>query len=78
MRYEASAALTEAVKAGNLSLALRLIQDMYTGITSMVRNPDPMRNAQNMCIILNTQLRHAMEEQKIHPYRLDMVSGEIG
>lgn len=78
MRYEASAALTEAVKAGNLSLAMRLIQNVYTGITSMVRNPDPMRNAQNMCIVLNTQLRHALEERKIHPYRLDMVSGEIG
>ena len=78
MRYEASAALTEAVKAGNLSLALRLMQGIYIGITSMVRNPDPMRNAQNMCIVMNTQLRHAMEERKIHPYRLDMVSSEIG
>lgn len=78
MRYEASAALTEAVKAGNLSLALQSIQGIYTGITSMVRNPDPMRNAQNMCIVMNTQLRHAMEERKIHPYRLDMVSSEIG
>lgn len=78
MRYEASAALTEAVKAGNLSLALRLIQGIYTGLTSMIRNPDPMRNAQNMCIVLNTQLRHAMEERKIHPYRLDTVSGDIG
>lgn len=78
MRYEASTALTEAVKAGNLSLAMRFIQGIYTGITSMVRNPDPMRNAQNMCIVLNTQLRHALEERKIHPYRLDTVSGEIG
>lgn len=78
MRYEASAALTEAVKQGNLSLALKMIQGIYTGVTTMIRNPDPMRNAQNMCIVLNTQLRHAMEERKIHPYRLDMVSSEIG
>ena len=78
MRYEASAALTEAVKQGNLSLALNMIQGMNQGITSMIRNPDPMRNAQNMCIVLNTQLRHAMEERKIHPYRLDTVSSDIG
>ena len=78
MRYEASAALTEAVKQGNLSLALGMVRGINPGITAMIRNPDPLRNAQNMCIVLNTQLRHAMEERKIHPYRLDMVSGEIG
>lgn len=78
MRYEASAALNEAVKAGNLSLALRLIHGFYAGVTSMIRNPDPLRNAQNMCIVMNTQLRHALEERRIHPYRLDTVSGEIG
>lgn len=78
MRYETSTALTEAVKAGNLSLAMRYIQGIYAGITSMVRNPDPMRNAQNMCIVLNTQLRYALEEKKIHPYRLDTVSSKIG
>ena len=77
MRYEASAALTEAVKAGNLSLALQMMRSIPGDIPSMHRNPDHLRNAQNMCIILNTQLRHALEERKIHPYRLDMVSGEI-
>lgn len=78
MRYEASAALTEAVKHGNLGLALRMIQGIQPGATGMIRNPDPMRNAQNLCIVLNTQLRHALEERKIHPYQLDMVSNEIG
>lgn len=77
LRYEASAALTEAVKHGNLSIALQMIQGIHTGATSMIRNPDPLRNAQNMCIVLNTQLRHALEQRRIHPYRLDTVSGEI-
>lgn len=77
MRYEASAALTEAVKQGNLSLALRMIQGIRTDSPSMNRNPDPLRNAKNMCIVMNTQLRHAMEERRIHPYRLDTVSTEI-
>lgn len=78
MRYEASAALTEAVKQGNLSLAMGMIRGMNPDNSAMIRNPDPLRNAQNMCIVMNTQLRHAMEEKKIHPYRLDSVSGEIG
>lgn len=77
MRYEASTALTEAVKQGNLGLALRLIQGLRSNTPSLNRNPDPLRNLQNMCIVMNTQLRHAMEERKIHPYRLDMVSSEI-
>lgn len=78
MRYEASAALTEAVKEGNLSLAMRMIRDMSSAATSLIRSSDPLRNAKNMCIVMNTQLRYAMEEKKIHPYRLDGVSGEIG
>lgn len=77
MRYEASTALTEAVKQGNLSLALRMIQGIRMESPFLTRNPDPLRNAQNMCIVLNTQLRHAMEERRIHPYRLDTVSTEI-
>ena len=33
---------------------------------------------QNYFIVLNTQLRHALEETGINPYRLDQLSGEIG
>lgn len=46
-------------------------------MSEIVRSPNPLRNAQNLCIILNTQLRHALEECRIHPYRLDKVSGDI-
>ncbi len=76
-RYEASAALTEAVKQGNLSLAYRYIQKMNHYADSIVRTPDALRNAKNLCIILNTQLRHAMEDVGIHPYQLDQLSGSI-
>lgn len=76
-RYEASAALTEAVKQGNLSLAYSFVQGFQPGRSEIVRNPDPLRNAQNICIILNTQLRHALEECHVHPYLLDKVSEEI-
>lgn len=76
-RYEASAALTEAVKQGNLSLAYSFIQGFQPGMSQLQRNANPLRNAQNICIILNTQLRHALEDCKVHPYLLDKVSGDI-
>ncbi len=76
-RYEANAALTEAVKQGNLSLAFHYVQKLGTVSNDLVRNPNPLRNAQNLCIILNTQLRHALEEEGVWAYRLDEVSGGI-
>lgn len=77
-RYEASAMLTEAVKQGNFSLAYEFIQHVRPEEAQMARNPNVLRNTQNMCIVLNTQLRHALEDCGIHPYRLDTVSGRIG
>jgi YesN/AraC family two-component response regulator len=77
-RYEHSAALTDAIKQGNLSLALHMIEQYSPGEQTMVRNANPLRNAQNYCIVLNTQLRHALEETGIHPYRVDRLSSEIG
>ncbi len=76
-RYEASAVMTEAVKQGNLSLAYRLIGKMGSIPEDLNRNANPLRNAQNLCIILNTQLRHALEENGVQPYRLDQISGGI-
>ena len=78
MRYEHSAALTDAIKQGNLSLALHMIDRYSPGEQTPVRNANPLRNAQNYCIVLNTQLRHALEETGIHPYQIDTLSNEIG
>ena len=78
MRYEHSAALTDAIKQGNLSLALHMIGQYTPSEQTDVRNTNPLRNAQNYCIVLNTQLRHALEESGIHPYRVDRLSNEIG
>ena len=77
-QYEMSDALTEAIKQGNLSLAHHLIGKYAPGSQNPVRNQNPLRNAQNYCIILNTQLRHALQQSGIHPYELDRVSNEIG
>ena len=77
-RYEISTMLTEAVKLGNLPLALQAMQnsEMPEGIIN--RNANPLRNAQNYCIVLNTQLRHTLESSSIHPVSLDQLSNEIG
>ncbi|MBQ9977605.1 MAG: helix-turn-helix transcriptional regulator [Clostridia bacterium] len=73
-RYEKSAALTEAVKEGNFSLAIKFLTELNKGGAITVRNSNPLRNRQNYCIILNTQLRYALESCGIHPYRLDRFS----
>ena len=78
LRYEHSAALTDAVRQGNLSLALHLLGRYDPGKQTQIRNTNPLRNAQNYCIVLNTQLRHALEASGIHPYRVDKLSNEIG
>ncbi len=77
-RYETSSLLTEAVKLGNLSLALQTLQSRGLQYDGIVRNQNPLRNMQNQCIILNTQLRHSLEGSGIHPYQLDHLSNEIG
>lgn len=77
-RYEYSAALTDAVRQGNLSLALHMIGHYDPGTQTPVRNTNPLRNAQNYCIVMNTQLRHALEKTGIHPYRLDKLSNQVG
>ena len=77
-QYEMSDALTEAVKQGNLSLAYHLIGNYAPGSQNQVRNHNPLRTAQNYCIILNTQLRHGLQQCGIHPYKLDRLSNQIG
>ena len=77
-RYKGSAVLTEAVKLGNLSLALQTLRMRSGNDNLTMRNLNPLRNMQNYCIVLNTQLRHALEECGIHPYNLDRLSNEIG
>lgn len=77
-RYERSNTLTEAVKQGNLSMAMRIFSKYNPGLDNDTRNENPLRNFQNYCIVLNTQLRHALENSGIHPYLLDKLSNQIG
>lgn len=77
-RYETSSVLTEAVKLGNLSLALQTLRNHSMEKEMSMRSHSPLRNMQNYCIVLNTQLRHSLEGSGIHPCELDQLSNEIG
>ena len=41
------------------------------------RNTDPLRNAKNYGIIMNTLLRKAAEQGGVHPFQLDQISSEL-
>ena len=77
-RSKTSSLLTEAVKLGNLSLALQTLKNQGNQFEVIVRSRSPLRNIQNQCIMLNTQLRHSLESCGIHPFALDHLSSEIG
>lgn len=76
-RYEASAALMEAVKLGNFSLAYQLYQKLFAELENLSRSKDPLRSAQNKCIIMNSQLRSAVSKCGVHPFFLDSLSSQI-
>jgi len=76
MHHEMSIALCEAVKCGNLSVAYGFVQNFGT-IDDITHAGNPLRNAQNLCIILSTLLHHALEECHVHPYQLDKISNQI-
>jgi AraC-like DNA-binding protein len=77
-RYELISAMTEAVKQGNFSLTLKFFSKFQLNQEEIQRNPNRLRNLQNYCIILNSQLRYALQNQGLHPYRLDKISSEVG
>lgn len=77
-RYNNTSALFTAVNEGNYSMALKLYQSLTMDISKIQRNHDPVRNAKNLCIIMNSLLRHTVEQRGIHPFLLDKLSNEIG
>lgn len=77
-RYDTTSVLFSAVREGNFALACKCYHPLFLEISQIKRNPDPIRNAQNLCIIMNSMLRRVVQEQGVHPYLLDKVSGKIG
>lgn len=75
-RYSFENELMDAVRHGQLHKEKQLLaafsDDMFEK-----RAANPLRNAQNYCIIMNTLLRKAAESGGVHPMYLDRISSEF-
>lgn len=72
-RYAYENELMEAVSKGQIHKA-DLLFSGFTTISFEQRVADPLRNAKNYCIIMNTLLRKAAEQGGVHPIYLDSLS----
>lgn len=75
-RYNYENELIDAVSQGNIHKAERMLAGFST-LSFEKRASDPLRNAQNYCIIMNTLLRKAAEKGGVHPVYLDNVSSDF-
>ena len=72
-RYEFENALMNAVSRGSTD-AEEMLRTSFSPDTFEQRVLDPIRNAKNYCIIMNTLLRKAAEQGGVHPLYLDEMS----
>jgi len=72
-RYAIENELMRAVSLGQLHIETQLTS-MFSENAFEKRIADPIRNAKNYCIIMNTLLRKAAENGGVHPVYLDNVS----
>lgn len=73
IRYSYENELIDAVSKG-LSHKADLLLNNFSSFSFEQRLADPLRNAKNYCIIMNTLLRKAAEKGGVHPIYLDSVS----
>ncbi len=75
-RYRFENELMRAVSLGQLHKESQLIS-AFSEYSFEKRAADPLRNAKNYCIIMNTLLRKAAEGGGVHPMYLNNVSSEF-
>lgn len=75
-RYATEAKMLEAIRQGDISEATYQ-QNLFMGYTLDQRNDDPLRNAKNMVISVNTLYRKSVEQAAVHPLYLDAISGQF-
>jgi len=76
-RYDAENMMLEAVSKGEMHRAEMLFQSFISLQRPEKRTSDAIRNTKNYTIILNTLLRKAAEQGKVHPLHLDRTSAAI-
>lgn len=75
-RYEFENELMQAVSLGQLHKENQLLT-VFSDPVFEKRAADPLRNAKNYCVIMNTLLRKAAENGGVHPVYLNNVSTEF-
>ncbi|MBO5248291.1 MAG: helix-turn-helix domain-containing protein [Clostridia bacterium] len=75
-RYEFENELMRAVSLGQLHKENQLLAD-FPEQAFEKRAADPLRNAKNYCVIMNTLLRKAAEDGGVHPVYLNNISSEF-
>ena len=75
-RYAFENRLINAVSKGDFHKAEQMMGSFST-LAFEARTPDPLRNIQNYCIIMNTLFRKAAERGGVHPYFIDKTSSGI-
>jgi len=73
LRYSFENEMIAAVSKGQVHKADVLLSNLSTMLFEQ-RVADPVRNAKNYCIIMNTLLRKAAEQGNVHPMYLDSIS----
>ena len=76
MRYSFENELIRAVTLGQQHKENLLVSKLSENMFER-RNADPLRNAKNYCIIMNTLLRKAAENGGVHPVHLDSTSSDF-
>lgn len=75
-RYEFENELMQAVALGQMHKEIALLS-AFNSEAFEKRVADPIRNAKNYCIIMNTLLRKSAENGGVHPVYLDKMSSEF-
>lgn len=76
MRYAFENELIQAVSQGRQQSGALLMSRLNEQLFER-RTTDPLRNAKNYCIIMNTLLRKAAEDGGVHPLYIDKTSSEF-
>lgn len=75
-RYQFENQLIDAVAQGNSHKA-ELMMTSFSNMMFENRVADPLRNAKNYCIIMNTLMRKAAEKGRVHPVHLNRISSDF-
>lgn len=75
-RYAFENDMIRAVSLGLSNIEIKFNQAFSNDFFEK-RNADPVKNAKNYCIIMNTLLRKAAEKGGVHPLHLDQISSEF-